>query len=126
MVLNLVKGRHGNLALTMMDEDYRAQTGFAFVPPHNPCDHPQSMGSSQEQALGTEKLQKNQALLCRYTTVEEALKKNIDTAVEPVFLSPLVDQITGFGQVSALTMQQYLFPATGRLTKVTSRKMQSR
>ena len=29
--------------------------------------------------------------------------------MEPVFLSPLVDQLTGFGQVSALTMLLHLF-----------------
>ena len=29
--------------------------------------------------------------------------------VEPVFLSPLVDHLTGFGQVSTLTMLQHLF-----------------
>ena len=29
--------------------------------------------------------------------------------MEPVFLSPLVDQLTGFGPVSALTMLQHLF-----------------
>ena len=30
-------------------------------------------------------------------------------AVEPVFLSPLVDKLIGFGQVSALTMIKQLF-----------------
>ena len=30
-------------------------------------------------------------------------------AAEPVFLSPLVDQMTGFGQVSALTMIKHIF-----------------
>ena len=33
-------GQHGHLALTMSAADYRAQTGFAFVPPHNPGDYP--------------------------------------------------------------------------------------
>ena len=37
------------------------------------------------------------------------MKKHIVTAEEPVFLSPLVDHITGFGQVSALTMMNNLF-----------------
>ena len=39
----------------MTAEEYKAQTGFAFVTPHNPGDYPQIMGSAQEQALGTEK-----------------------------------------------------------------------
>ena len=37
------------------------------------------------------------------------LKKHIVTEVEPVFLYPRVDQLTGFRQVSALTMLKHLF-----------------
>ena len=50
MVSNLGGGQHGHLALTMTAEKYMEQTGFAFVPPHNPVNYPQSMGSAQEQA----------------------------------------------------------------------------
>ena len=67
------------------------------------------MDNTQEQALGTEKLRQNQALFCKYTAVDGALKNHIVTAVEPVFLSPLVYHLTGFIQVSALTMIQHLF-----------------
>ena len=72
------------------------QTGFAFVPPHNPGDYLQIMGSAQEQALGTEKFQQNQALFRKYTAVDGFLKKQIVPVVGPVFLSPLVDQLTSF------------------------------
>ena len=41
--------------------------------------------------------------------MDVALKNKTVTTVEPVFLSLLVDQLTGFGQVSALTMIQHLF-----------------
>ena len=44
-----------------------------------------------------------------YTAVDRALKNKIIAAVESVFLYPLVDQLTGFGQVSTLTMLQNLF-----------------
>ena len=40
----------------------------------------------------------------KYTPVEIALKNQVITAVEPVFLSPLVDQIIGSRQISALTI----------------------
>ena len=50
---NLGGGRHGHLALMMTDKEYMEQTGFAFFAPQNPGDYPQSMGSTQEQALGT-------------------------------------------------------------------------
>ena len=35
-------------------------------------------------------------------------KKKIVTAVEPVFLPPLMDQLIGFGQVYALTLLHHL------------------
>ena len=54
----------------------------------------------------------------KYTAMDEALKKNIVIAVEPVFLSPLVDQLTGFGQVSALTMMQHLFSSYGAIDEI--------
>ena len=38
--------------------------------------------------------------------------------MEPVFLSPLVDQLTGFGQVSALTMLQHLFYSYGAIDEI--------
>ena len=55
-------GRHGHLAITMTAEDYLAQTGCTFGPPHNPGDYPPEMEASQDQALGTERFLKNQAL----------------------------------------------------------------
>ena len=85
MVSDLGVGLHGHLALTMTAKEYREQTRFAFVPPHNPGNYPQSMGNAQRQALGTEQFRKNQAMSRKYTAV----------GVEPVLLSPLVDQLTG-------------------------------
>ena len=76
------------------------------------------MGSAQEQALITEKFRQNQALFRKYTAVDGASKKQIVNAVEPVFLSPLVDQLTGFGQVSALTMLQLLFASYEVINKI--------
>ena len=93
----------------MTYKEYRAQTGFAFVPPHNPGDYPKEIGNVQEQAFGTEKIRQNQALFQKYTAVYGAFKNQIVMAVEPVLVSPLVDQTTGFGQMSALTMLQHLF-----------------
>ena len=60
---NLGEGQHGHLVLKMTAEKYMEQTGLAFVPLHNTGNYPQSMGSAQEQALGTEKFRQNQALV---------------------------------------------------------------
>ena len=54
----------------------------------------------------------------KYTSVDRVLKNKIVTVVEPVFLSPLVDQITGFGKVSALTMLHYIFASYEEITKI--------
>ena len=115
---NLGGGRHGNIALTMTDKYYMEQTRFSFVPPHNPGKYPQSMGSAQEQALGTENFRQNQAMFRKYTAVDGALKKQIVTAVEPVFLSPLVDKLAGFGQVYTLTMLRHLFDSYRVINKI--------
>ena len=76
------------------------------------------MGNSQDQALRTEKFRQNQALFRKYTDVDGALKNQIITAVEPVFLSLLVDQLTGFGQVSAPTMIQHLVSSYRTIEKI--------
>ena len=109
MASNFGGCRHRHLALSMTDEEYME------LPPHNPGNYPHRIGSSQEQAIGTEKFQQNQALFQNYTVVNGALKKQIVTAVEPVFLCPLVDQLTFFGQFSALTMMQHIFSSYGEI-----------
>ena len=59
---NLIRGRHGHLALTMDAEDYLEQTGHMFAPPYNPGDYPPTMGTEQEQTLWTNIFCQNQAL----------------------------------------------------------------
>ena len=67
------------------------------------------MGNAQEQAIVNETFCQNQAMFRKYTAVNGSLNKQIVTAVEPVFLSLLVDQLTGFVQVSVITVLQHLF-----------------
>ena len=67
------------------------------------------MRNIQEQALRTIFFWQNQALFRKYIVVERSRNKQIVAAVQPVFLSILVDQLTGFGKVSALAMLQHLF-----------------
>ena len=50
--------------------------------------------------------------------MDGALKKKIVTEVEPVFLYPLVDQLTGFSQVYALTKIQYLFSSYREINEI--------
>ena len=50
--------------------------------------------------------------------MDGALKIQIVAAVEPVFLSPLVGQLTGFIQVYAITMIQELFSSYRAIDKM--------
>ena len=94
------------------------QTGYVFVPLQNPSDYPPTMVTAQEQALVTEKFQQKQALFITYTSVDGSLENQTVVAVQPVFLSPLVDQLTGFGQVSALQTLQHLFASYSVIDKI--------
>ena len=55
IVLNLVGGHNRHLALTITVKEYMEQTGYVFVPLLNPGDYPPTMGTAQEQVLGTER-----------------------------------------------------------------------
>ena len=48
LVSNLGGVRIRYIALMMTADDYRAHTGFVFVPPYKPGNYPQSMGNAQE------------------------------------------------------------------------------
>ena len=50
--------------------------------------------------------------------MDGALKKQIIVAVEPVFLYPLVEQLTGFVHVLALNMLQHLFLGYGTIETI--------
>ena len=83
--------------------------------PYNPGEYPQSTRNAKEQALVNGKFRQNQALFRKYTAVE---KNYIVTEVEPVFLSALVYQLTGFGKVSTLTMLQHMLYSYGAIEKI--------
>ena len=124
MVSNLVGGHHRHLALTMTAEEYMEQTGYTFVPPHNPGNYPPMMGTAQEQVLRTKRFRENQVIFRIYTAVGGSLKNQIVMVVKPVFLSPLVEQFIGFRHVSALVMLQSFSPPTGQYIKLTSSNKQ--
>ena len=74
VLLNHGGGPYGHLTLTITSEEYAAHTGFAFVPPHNPCNYPPIVGNYQEQGIRTEEFRQNQALFQKYTAVEQTFK----------------------------------------------------
>ena len=118
MVSNLGGGRNVHLALTITTYDYLAQTGHAFVSLYKPIDPPLTMRTAQEQALGTDNFRRNQALLKHCTAVDSAIKNKIVMMVQQVLLSPIVDQLTEFRQVTSLEMLQYLLRLYGAIGEI--------
>ena len=102
----------------MTAEDYVEHTGCVFLPLHNTGGYPQIIGTNQDQALGNENILKNQELLRRCTTKDGAIKTHIFTAVQTVFLFPLMDQLVGFGQMTALQMIKNPFNSYGMIDKI--------
>ena len=83
------------------------------------------MGTSKEQALITERFRQNQALFRRSTTVYVTIKKQTVTSVCPVFLSPLMDHLMGFGKVTEVQMIQYIFSSYWAIYEIDLEKPQS-
>ena len=75
----------------MTSEDYVAHKRFEFVPLHNLDYYLPTIGNARDQGRGSENLRQNQAQFRKYTDIDGALKKQIITAVEPVFLFPVMD-----------------------------------
>ena len=120
---NLRGGRHSHLAITMTLEEYLDQTVHTFIQPHNPGNYPPTMGTSQQQALGTERFQKNQSLFQHCTAVYGAIKNKIFTAVQPLFLSPLWDQLMQIGKFTVLHMLQHMFSSNGEIDEINPEEM---
>ena len=72
---NLGRGQNGHLTLTMTSEDYLTYMGYVFVLPHKPGNHPPTMATAQEQALGTKRSQQNKYLFRICTAVDGEVKK---------------------------------------------------
>ena len=95
-----------------------SQTGYAFVPPHNPGNYPPTTVTAEDQAPAIKRLQKNQALFRRCTAMDGALKTHIVTRVQSVLLYPMVDQLAGLRQVTTLDMNQHVFNSYKTIYKV--------
>ena len=76
------------------------------------------MRTTQKQALRAERLRENQALSQRCTAVDGVIKKKIFMVVHKLFLSPIMDQLIGFGQMTVLKMLQHLFRSYGGIDEI--------
>jgi hypothetical protein len=55
---------------------------------------------------------------CTYTSVQQALKKQIISVFEPMYLDVLNDNMVGFANISARDMLDHLFSTYGNITTV--------
>jgi hypothetical protein len=53
-----------------------------------------------------------------YTSVQQALKKQINTVFEPIYLEVFNDDMVGFANISARAMLDHLFTTCGNISAV--------
>ena len=101
---NLGGGQNGNLALTMTAKEYTEQMGYSFVPPHNPVNLRTNVSNRSRASAQKRKVLTKPSAIQKINRRGRIPKNRIIAAVQPVFLSPLVDQLTVFGHISAIAM----------------------
>ena len=117
VVPNLGGGRHRHIVLTMTAKEYRSQTGF-FCAAAQPWRLPIEHGERPRTSAWKWKVPTKLSTIFQIYRHRRSLKNQIVTAVEQVFLSPLVDQLTGFGQMSTLTIIRHIFSIYRVINKI--------
>jgi hypothetical protein len=109
--------RQGHLALAISEAKYLAITGnVALVPPLSPPLQPeQAVGATGPQI--TEANRMHLELKQTYQAVDQALRNLLLAAGSPVYVNSLSHNITGFGNVSALTIMTSLWERYGTITQ---------
>ena len=114
---HLGDGRQGHLALTISEAKYLAITNnVAFVPPLNPPLQPeQAAGATGPQITEANRMHLElKQTFNTYQAVDQALRNLLLAAVPHVYVNSLSHDITGFGNVSALTIMTSLWAGRTR------------
>ena len=120
VISHLGNGRQGHLPLTISEAKYLAITNnVAFVPPLNPPLQPeQATGATGPQITEANRLHLElKHTFKTYQAVDQALRNLLLAAVPHVYVNSLSNDITGFGNVSALTIMTSLWERYGRITQ---------
>lgn len=97
-------------------EDYVSQTGRVFNVPVNPGDLPPPgipHKTPQQAAHRLKTYERNLVLWQCYSHTEKALKKQVQDAVEEVYLRAITDMYGGFAGISLCRMYGHLFEHYG-------------
>ena len=115
---NLGGGAHGLLGLALQPGTYTVLTGQVFVPPENPgptANLPGGLTGPQINELVREHEQKLKVWK-QYNTVEQALKQQLISAFDDIYLKGISNRHTGFASLTLLRMLQHLYDTYGDLT----------
>ena len=111
-------GTHGLLGLTLQPGTYTVLTGHVFQPPVNPGPvanvPPNQTGPQIANILRHHKDQLN--LWRNYNATEQALKQQLISSIDDIYLKGVANRHTGFATVNLLRMLQHLYDTYGDIT----------
>ena len=109
-------GAHGHLALVISATSFQLLTNdTVFEPPQHPGTEPNHEGDT----TNIEYTETNRSFLAatleynKYLNVEQALKMQLLTAVDPIYIDILRDPIMAFAQITCLKLLQHLTETYG-------------
>jgi hypothetical protein len=122
---HLGNGALGHLGLVISDASYAmiapptAEEPIFWVTPNAPGRAPATMDGTADQISAACHLWKEDVQTYRtYTSVQQALKKQIIIVFEPIYLDILNKNMVGYANISAIYMLDHLFDTYGNITAV--------
>jgi hypothetical protein len=114
-------GSNGHLGIVVSDAVYATiAPGTPFIKPTNPAQHPTIPRTSTDGAITSIMRRHNerQREFREYNNVQRALKKQLATAIDGIYLEAHKDNNVGYENVSIEVLLQYLFDEYGDITPV--------
>jgi hypothetical protein len=116
-------GRHGYLGLILDANAYAIKVSITaagaaqpFITPVFPGDQPIFTGATAEAKTEELRIFNHQTYAWRmYKNVRSALRKQLVESVKDTYISPLMDQVTGYNNVTARELLRHLFAEYGEV-----------
>lgn len=111
-------GTHGLLGLTILPATYQTVTGYPFIPPINPGNLPTIAPTASQAHIGEAVRQHKERLKIwkEYNATDLALKNQLLTTFDEVYLKGLRNRHVGYQNVTARDMIQHLYTNYGVIT----------
>jgi hypothetical protein len=118
-------GTLGHLGLIISDASYAmiaptlAEAPTLWVTPNAPGRAPETMnGTAAQISAARHQWEEDVQTYRTYTSIQQALKKQITSVFEPMYLDILNDNMVGYTSVSARDMLDHLFDTYGNIAAV--------